>query len=251
MEDKLTGDIFGAMRYLPSKYLLLPFLRKAYWVNPETHERQSPQITFSSEPEIVFWPRHYPSIEPDVEIKGPESGGQIKILIEVKYKSGLSSDDNHSGHILASESNNQLIKQAQALADDGELSKKLLIFLTEDGSYPREILNRVTRIMWSEPILCNIELYWISWHDLTSVISNLLVRNLSIFENRVAEDLMHYCNRKGFRRYEYHSPRRVRRWGFTSQLIPQSSSTPLFFTFISNFFRHADIAGKKWSFAHE
>jgi hypothetical protein len=248
LEDKLTGDIFGAIRYLPSEKLLLPFLRKAYWLDPDTHKRKSLELEFSSEPDIIFWPRNYPGIEPDIEIKGVNSCDNIKILIEIKYKSGLSGDDNPSESVLASESNNQLIKQAWALADDYKFNRKFLIFLSEDGAYPQELLDRVTKILWSESILQTIRLYWLSWHDITSVVTDLLYCHLSVFEKRIANDILQYCNRRGFRRYEYHLTKRFSLWKFNRQISRQKSSLPRSFTL--TFFLHSDNACKQWSFTN-
>jgi hypothetical protein len=250
LEDKLTGDIFGVIRYLPSEQLLLPFLRKAYWLNPDTRGRQSLELEFSTEPEIIFWPHHYPGIEPDVEIKGTEFDQKIKILIEVKYKSGLSGDDNPTESVSANESNNQLIKQARALASDVEFNRKILIFLTEDGSYPKEILDRVSRILKSESKLNDIQLYWLSWHDITSVITNILICPiLSIFEKRIVDDIFQYCNRKQFRRYEYHPNKRVSRWNFKTSFSKQNKYQPHKFAF--NFLLTLSESYEKWSFHHE
>ena len=249
LEDKLTGDIFGTIRYLPSEKLLLPFLRKAYWLDPDTHERQLLELEFSTEPEILFWPHNYPGIEPDIEIKGTEFDQKIKILIEVKYKSGLSGDDNPTESVTANESNNQLIKQARVLADDPEFNRKILIFLTEDGAYPKELLDRVLRIIGSESKLHNIEVYWLSWHDIKSVVTNLIYCPLSIFEKRIVDDILQYCNRKGFRRYEYHLTKRISQWKFKPQISKQKISPP--HTFALNFLLHFDKSYEKWSFAHE
>jgi len=249
LEDKLTGDIFGTIRYLPAEKLLLPFLRKAYWLDPDTHERQSLELGFNTEPDIIFWPHNYPDIEPDIMIKGTESDQKIKILIEVKYKSGLSGDDNPSESVTANESNNQLIKQALALADDFEFNRKLLIFLTEDGAYPKELLDRVSRIIESESKLHNVKLYWLSWHDIKSVVTNLIYCPLSIFEKRIVDDILQYCNRKGFRRYEYHHAKRISRWKFITQISKQKKFPS--HTFALKFLLHPAKSYKKWSFAHE
>lgn len=236
LEDKLTGDIFGVLRYLPSEKLLLPFLRKAYWIDPDTHEQQSLGLVFRLEPEIIFWPRNYLGVEPDIEIRGTESCDRIKIFIEVKYKSGLSSDDNPTGNISASDSDNQLIRQIRALANDVESKKKIEIFLTEDGAYPQEILDRVVTLIRSDPKLHNIRLYWLSWHDITSIAENLLDQQLSVFEKRIIEDILQYCSKKGFRRYELHQ----------TKMIPTSK-------FVNQFMwtKHTNFTYKKWRFAHE
>ena len=92
LEDKLTGDLFGAFRYISADRLLCPFLRKAYWINPKKRRKETLQLNFTGEPELIFWPK-YPNAEPDIEIL---FGKEIRMFVEVKYKSGLSSDDKGS-----------------------------------------------------------------------------------------------------------------------------------------------------------
>lgn len=249
LEDKLTGDIFGTIRYLPAEKLLLPFLRKAYWLDPDTHQRQPLKLQFDSEPELIFWPRKYPGIEPDLEIIGTESSNKVKILIEVKYKSGLSGDDDPSESIIASKSNNQLIKQARALANALDSKRKLLIFLTEDGAYPQQLLDRITNILNSESRLSNIRLYWLSWHDITSVVASLLYSGMPFFDKRITEDILKYCHRKGFRRYEYRLTKRDSLWKFNRQFSRPKSSPPR--SVFSTHFLHAYHACKQWSFNYE
>ncbi len=248
LEDKLTGDIFGAVRYLPADKLLLPFLRKAYWLDPDNHDRKLLELEFSTEPEIAFWPHHYIGIEPDVEITGDRLHQKIKILIEVKYKSGLSSDDDCSQNVSALESNNQLIRQAKALADTVKTERKILIFLTEDGSYPRNVLDRVSRILRTEPKLSEIELFWLSWHDISEVLSFMRCCILSVFERRISDDLYRYCDRKQFRRYDYRFGKRHSSWSF--KLTFDKKRTSQARPFDAGFLRHPSVH-TNWRFDHE
>ncbi len=54
LEDKLTGDLFGAFRYISADRLLCPFLRKAYWINPKKRRKETLQLNFTGEPELIF-----------------------------------------------------------------------------------------------------------------------------------------------------------------------------------------------------
>ena len=230
LEDKLTGDIFGAIRYLSADTLLLPFLKRAYWVNPDTGDRKALDLSFDEEPKINFWPRKYPGIEPDIEICGNTSSKETKLFIEVKYKSGLSSDDKTNELIIASKSNNQLIKQMRVLSCYGLSNEKILIYLTEDGSYPHEIMDRVSRIALQDPKLSNVKLYWLSWHNITSIAKKLLSDHLSVYERRIANDIIRYCQRKGFYLYEYRHFVKFPSWKYVQKFDLFEGVSPYRFT---------------------
>lgn len=249
LEYKLTGDIFGALRYLPAEMFLLPFIRKAYWINPNTHKYKTLKFDSSSEPEVVFWPSNYPNIEPDVEITGTETGLKVKIFIEVKYKSGLSSDDKPGEEILPTESNNQLFRQIRVLDNDVECHKKILIFLTEDGSYPKEIMDRVSKLIENRK-MSSTRLYWLSWNETTSLAAKLLSRELSIFERRIIKNIKQLCIRKGFKRYKYHPPAILPCWKFVSQ-FNKNISTPSQLFHFSHFSTYQCLIHSQWSFCNE
>ena len=249
LEDKLTGDIFGVLRYLPSEKLLLPFLRKAYYVDPETKKIKRLELTFSTEPKLVFWPKTYSGVEPDIEIKGLEATAKTKIFIEVKYKSGLSSDDELKEKIHPKDSNNQLVRQIRVLADESNYDKKVLVFLTEDGSYPQEILDRVIKTISVNPAFSSVGLFWLSWHELKSVTSELLHYQLPVFEKRIIEDILMYCNKKGFSRYKYYSPKNITKWKFANNIIHQKTYKSPTLTTIFNLTLRSTI-NSKWSYSH-
>ena len=95
MEDLLTSNTFGVLKYLPDACILLEFLRRS--VNPLTRLRLGEMLAGIDR--VERW-RFWPSLaganclpcEPDVEII--LSDGECKrvgILIEAKYRSGKSS----------------------------------------------------------------------------------------------------------------------------------------------------------------
>lgn len=250
LEDKLTGDIFGVLRYLPSEKLLMPFLRKAYHINPESNKIKQLELSFNTEPNITFWPKTYSGIEPDVEIIGFEATTKTKIFIEVKYKSGLSGNDEEKENIQPKDSKNQLIRQIRVLANELIYDKKVLVFLTEDGSYPQEILRRVLDSINANRLLSSVQLYWLSWHELKSVTSNLLHYQLPIFEKRIIEDILMYCNKKGFSRYKYYFPKRITRWNFINNIKkPEAYIYQPLITFLNS--TPGSNINSKWSFTHE
>jgi hypothetical protein len=92
LEDQLTGDVFGSLRYLDFNAVLLPYLVSSYFLS--SSKRYHPDdFTGARLKEIRFWPWiNY--AEPDI-LLGLELGGhkECVICIEAKYYSGLSSDD--------------------------------------------------------------------------------------------------------------------------------------------------------------
>lgn len=218
LEDQLTGNVFGTLRYLPAAKVLFPFLEKAYRLDKDGLHFLKLEPLLSQEPTIKLWPSHYPTVEPDVEIGVREASGRTTILLEVKYQSGLSSDDAPQvGEITFNTSNNQLIRQMRALGESRPHERKIAIFLTQDGMYPLDLMYCVLNIPRDGS--AHVELFWLSWHDLTRVLETTLDQEQSPFVRHLLEDLLTLCrDRKGFRRFQglgtlgtRHTPT-VRQW---------------------------------------
>ena len=120
LEDKLTGDFFGTLRYLDFCDGLQPILCGALRISEKQQEESQAAIqlienvnctNIRDEEHIKFWPKH--------------DRGELDVLldfdnccvgIEVKLNSGLSSDD-------------QLIREAEILCDLAEDKAKILLFI--------------------------------------------------------------------------------------------------------------------------
>src|SRR6266851_650907 len=198
LEDELTGNVFGALRYIPSHLVLIPFLQRAYTLRGGRTSFLDVGVAHV-EAEIDFWTHSYSGIEPDVRIMFPE---KTAILIEAKYFSGLSSEDPHTNEsVTFSESQNQLIRQMRALRDYHPGLRKVSILLTSDGTYPDRIMDRVYKVLDSETIQ-DVEAYWLSWHAITEVIDRARSQVTNRFAERVVSDLLFYCrDRKHFQRF--------------------------------------------------
>lgn len=87
-EDNLTGNFFGALRYIPFskgiKKILLEAIDKSNFNNYEAEEWAE---------KIEFWPYHK-----DGELDLIIDFNLVTIGIEVKYNSGLSSEDLKKHH---------------------------------------------------------------------------------------------------------------------------------------------------------
>jgi len=94
MEDILTANVFGMLKYVPPERGLFRFLARAR--TPETHEKHSYPLKNLLgglyAVEYRFWPT-WQDREPDVELRIKSSDvGLYLIGIEAKYRSGKSSE---------------------------------------------------------------------------------------------------------------------------------------------------------------
>jgi hypothetical protein len=200
MEDLLTSDIFGCMRYLPAKKALIPFLQTAYSLHGNILVIPSEVIRVY----YLFWPwlklEGLIPCEPDV-ILGleTEQGCVHLVLIEVKY-SGLSSEEDDRP-----EPNDQLAREldnldAVSCATLGwsthlKIASRTLLFVTQDIGIPRDLLVQslaeYTRKRKKEG-----KIFWVSWRFLPSILGQSLEKE-NIPENRaVLADMLALLLRK-------------------------------------------------------
>lgn len=220
LEDQLTGDVFGSLRYLDATAALFPFLEKSYYLNDIGHRSNFPSFKNGKVKEIQFWPR-IDEVEPDIQLL-LEFEGQERcvIFIEVKYSSGLSSDDPTESHVLKGEcslmstdlwqndrssieeSRNQLVRQMRGMREIYHGLRQIQIFLTADRIYPADIIFRVRQLANLEGF-SDTELYWLSWHDLPAVLLRSCEDEgqLSDREKLIIFDVLRLCERKGFARF--------------------------------------------------
>ena len=208
LEDQLTGDVFGALRYIDPIYGLFPILRNGCRIDGKKKKLSlcNPEIE-----DIEFWP-WIGEAEPDILIKLIENEGQRTIIqVEVKYFSGLSSDDpviegsEETGSAEGEEqriqeSNNQLIRQMRSLKKVFPGHRKIQVFLTADIGYPRELFDRVLQQAINENLNQEVELYWLCWHDIPDVLKKNIIK-LAGRERIVVNDLLALLERKGFSRF--------------------------------------------------
>ncbi|EJU26635.1 PD-(D/E)XK nuclease family protein [Selenomonas sp. CM52] len=125
LEDKLTGDFFGTLRYMDFCDGLQPILCGALRKSEKQQAESQAAIqlienvnctNIKDEEHIKFWPKHDRG-ELDVLLEFDN----CYIGIEVKFQSGLSSDD-------------QLIREANILCDLPKDKKKILLFIAKHES---------------------------------------------------------------------------------------------------------------------
>lgn len=178
LEDVLTGDFFGAMRYMPFNRGLNQIF-KNYAVS------EDPQVTHilsnaaDDDFNFEFWKRSENGL---VEIDGFIPLTSVEIGIEVKYRSGLSGGD-------------QLEKEAQVLDEWCNGKEKLLILIGEaEEAKAIYIENKDKRVFR------DVHLAYLSWQDILLGLDQVLIS--SSYEKKMIEDLKTLLREKGVVSFE-------------------------------------------------
>ncbi|UZE44851.1 nuclease [Selenomonas sputigena] len=159
LEDKLTGDFFGTLRYMDFCDGLQPILCGALRKSEKQQAESQAAIqlienanctNISDEEHIKFWPKHDLG-ELDVLL----NFDNCCIGIEVKFQSGLSSDD-------------QLIREANILCDLAKDKKKILLFIAKHEaciSVYRKYKNIISK---------DVHFVFASWEDILQSMKDIL-----------------------------------------------------------------------------
>lgn len=188
LEDKLTGDFFGTLRYMDFYDGLQPILCGALRISEEQQETSQTAIqlienvnctNIRDEEYIKFWPKH--------------DRGELDVLldfdnccvgIEVKLNSGLSSDD-------------QLIREAEILCDLAEDKEKILLFIA--GHESCVSVYRAYKAVIRKQGVCFV---FASWEDIMQSMKDLLNggdgSKYTSGQRLMISDLVKLLTRKGF-----------------------------------------------------
>lgn len=202
MEDLLTSDIFGCMRYVPPAKLLMPFLSTACSFHgfPLHIPGRIIKTHYS------FWPwLKVPGCipcEPDVAIGLETTERTIHLLlIEAKYYSGLSSDEDERSEPndqLARELDNLLAMSIETLHWGRGLktTSRNLLFITQHMGIPRDLLRQ--SLTEYEDKRCKVgDIFWTSWRFLPQIIDSALARETNPEHASVMRDMSKLLIRKG------------------------------------------------------
>lgn len=201
LEDELTGNVFGNLRYLPFSKGLKKILMEC--VHPQEIAALVNQIEHNYWADnIIFWPYHTEG-EIDVKIDFPE----MVIGIEVKYLSGLSSDDEIGYHreetsdnfSVAEEnvkSRNQLARESRMVSQWGKEKVKLLLFLAD-----QQCCQPVYEDVKGRGIIeKDVAFGYFTWQDVLKALKK--IDGLSDFEQVVVDDLIVLLQQKDFEPFE-------------------------------------------------
>lgn len=178
LEDVLTGDFFGVMRYMPFNRGLNQIF-KNYAVSEDPQVMHILSNAADGDFNFEFWKRSENGL---VEIDGFIPLTSVGIGIEVKYRSGLSGGD-------------QLEKEAQVLDEWCNGKEKLLILIGEaEEAKAIYIENKDKRVFR------DVHLAYLSWQDILLGLDQVLIS--SSYEKKMIEDLKTLLREKGFVSFE-------------------------------------------------
>ena len=179
MEDELTGNFFGTMRYLPFNRGLNQIL-KNYAVSEDWKVKRILTEISDENFDIEFWKQ---SDDGMVEIDGYIPLSNVGIGIEVKYQSGLSGE-------------NQLEKEARVILNEWCKCKgKILLFVADAEDAKRIYIENREKTIFQE-----VHLAYLSWQDILLGLDKVIT--ISSFEERMIEDLKQLLEEKGFLSFE-------------------------------------------------
>jgi len=205
LEDLLTSDIFGTLRYLPFQEGLLNIILQSKNYNNGA-KISIDNCVIETQPKISFWPKLSRS-EPDVII---ETDDEL-FMVEVKYLSGKSGHferQNFEQDTIEAASSDQLGREFMDLLDfPGKFSRRFLIYLTSHRRMPiSDIKAGYDAILTTSPSrvanLYQNDTYWLSWFSVYESISLLIAEQKNNYQKLILNDLKDLLHKKGFRVFE-------------------------------------------------
>lgn len=198
LEDELTGNFFGNMRYISFNKGMKHILKNCVKSVENNYIFNNLNIEEWNNC-IEFWPR-----EKECEIDIRISLENILIGIEVKLWSGLSSDDDKVNieqeiaidEFIEEKSKNQLARESQMLARIGGKKEKILILLGDEMScYPI-----YSKVMERNILEANVKLLYMNWQDILLELKKL--NDLNSYEQLIVDDIVRLLEEKGFERFK-------------------------------------------------
>lgn len=196
LEDNLTGNFFGALRYMPFNLAMKKIMSECVYPR-EISEKFHGIDTEAWADNIRFWP-YDESGEIDVILEFEN----IIIGIEVKYRSGLSSDDGII-NLSSSEqpeyenfdSNQQLARESRIIAKIGGNKDKVLLFLAKNASCVSIYGETASRNIIDQ----NVSFGYLSWESVLLELRHIQRSELdNAYYGVIINDLIKLLERKGF-----------------------------------------------------
>lgn len=239
-EDELTGNVFGTLRYIPFSKGMKRILTKCIY--PPQLSQYFENIDIENWADCIsFWPQN-DRVELDAQIDFEA----ITIGIEVKFKSGLSSDDDvgiesQQKDIL---SKNQLSKESRVLSKT-KTNNKILIFIAETD----DCLKVYQNVYQRDIIDHDVAFGYISWQSILRELKNL--HDLNEYEQVIINDLIHLLQKKGFETFHnFHIQQEINSYfwdfGFNFIFEPEISTTTWSFGFDFNI--DQEISTEIWEY---
>ena len=229
LEDLLTSNVFGCLKYIPYKDGLHLILE-----NSVDEGNKKPTILADNfKVTYRFWPQmkeddYCKGCEPDVLVTFSTEGKIVmQLLIEAKYLSEKSSEANTE-----KKCNDQLAKEWENLSKLTSVNgaEPLLLYITNELYYPKKNIDDSIKEFtdkwkrtdkeqtWKKPM----HVYWISWKELPKIFSSS--------SNEIIADLVRLLRSQGLTFFEgLTAPsNKFSDWKFTETLEWKWSTKPNF-----------------------
>lgn len=201
LEDDLTGNFFGSLRYIPFDLAMKQIICNAVYPRSISDTVSKINAGYWAD-KIEFWPYHS-----ERELDAFIDFDDVAIGIEVKYKSGISSDDNVDNsaledlteseeEIIKEESIQQLAREARIVSSFGQDKDKILI-LVADSSSCRDIYEDTIK---RQIIKQDVTLGCITWQQILQELKKLCL--VDDFHSLIVSDLISLLIRKDFEQFE-------------------------------------------------
>lgn len=192
LEDLLTSNVFGSIKYVPFEKGLIPLLR-----NVENEKGDFPLKDIGSIVDVKyeFWPQlsedDCKRCEPDVLITiTHELGKKTIILVEAKYLSGKSSEATDE-----EEPNDQLAREWDNLSILSKKDNQILLYITADMSYPQIEIEQSKKEYIEKRIgQPSLNIVWLSWREVTKIFSKS--------QEMILIDLVKVLKKQGLKFYD-------------------------------------------------
>lgn len=199
LEDNLTGNFFGTFRYMSFENGLKKILLQGVTPKNDNVIEIIKNINVEEwSDNISFWP-----YDKEGEIDVILDFDNCIIGIEVKYLSGISSDDDISNDensfedkIKEDKSIQQLARESRIISKKGPNKEKILIFIADQQSCI-DVYKDVTKRNIIEK---DVNLVYISWQNILEIMKNLQCTNK--YEKIIIDDLISLLTKKGFDQFK-------------------------------------------------
>ena len=177
MEDELTGNFFGALRYVEAEKILRPLLEKC--IRPNDFAAAVNKIDDGWWADKIYFWQYDPLGEIDVLI----DFDRILIGVEVKFLSGESGA-------------NQLDREANILQRKAGSREKLLILLAPESTCLDVVTPARQKIILDD---FGVKLGSVAWEDIFYALKNF--QPATNLERLIVDDLLKLLARKKFNRF--------------------------------------------------
>jgi hypothetical protein len=178
LEDELTGNFFGTMRYMPFSRGLKIIFEKCIKTD-DCQVKQIFQGVNQDKFKFDFWKCSDLKLG---EIDAYMKLDNLSIGIEVKYNSGLSGDD-------------QLVREAKMLQEWDKIGYKLLVFVGK-----KEDAKDVYIKHKDEVTAIGVHFAYMEWEEILKSLD--YIKGENPFENIMIADIKDYLYEKGFDGFE-------------------------------------------------